>query len=83
MSQQEVKAESIEDIEKGIQIERLGDSERSRSLSFIFSWGLGCFFLIVFRGGCRRRGGEKILSRLYAQSRAQRGAPSHNPEIMT
>ena len=31
----------------------------------------------------RGRGRERILSRVHAQHRAQRGAWSHNPEIMT
>jgi len=47
------------------------------------------FFLFLFfereRVGGRGKGreGERILSRLHAQSRARHGAQSQNPDIMT
>ena len=41
------------------------------------------FFFLRERMSGEGAEGERILSRLHTQYRAQRGAQSHNPEIMT
>lgn len=48
MSQEEVRAEFVEDIERvQVQTEHLGDSERKRKISLFFAWELSVLLRIV------------------------------------